>query len=172
MSRKRVEPKTPLGKRLTEVREALKFDEREPFAEALGLTVAMLGYYERGDRIPDAGVLALYRERFGINISWLVAGMGDMFDTAPAAPTLAYDVALLQKISDRVETIFAECRQKSPTRSTITEAALIYNELAKTISDIRDVQMVEAILPVLLLRFRERITTPGSGLGKYRSSSF
>jgi hypothetical protein len=95
-----------------------------------------------------------------------------LFDRAHAPHTFAYAVALLKKNRDRVETIFAECRQKSPTRSTITEAALIYNELAKTISDIRDVQMVEAILPVLLLRFRERITTPGSGLGKYESSSF
>ena len=60
MSRKRVEPKTPLGKRLSEVREALKFDEREPFAEALGISVAMLGYYERGDRVPDAEVLATF----------------------------------------------------------------------------------------------------------------
>ena len=40
----------------------------------------MLGYYERGDRIPDASVLAEYHNKFGVNLSWLIAGSGSMFD--------------------------------------------------------------------------------------------
>lgn len=60
------------------------FGERELFAEALGLTVAMLGYYERGDRVPDADALAPYRREFDVNLGWLVTGLGDMFEQAPA----------------------------------------------------------------------------------------
>lgn len=169
MSRKRVEPKTPLGKRLSEVREALKFDEREPFAEALGISVAMLGYYERGDRVPDAEVLALYRERFGVNISWVVTGIGTMFDDGPTEP-LGYDIALLQRIGDKVEMIFIQVKQRAPVRSTIAEAGEIYNELLKTIPDVKDEKMVEAVLPVLLERFKERIATAQPGSGKREAS--
>lgn len=91
MSRKPVKPKTPLGERLVEAREKLGFEQREPFANALGLTEAMVGYYERGDRVPDASALAKYREVFGVNLSWLIAGDGPMFSES-ATPVPGADL--------------------------------------------------------------------------------
>lgn len=74
-----------------EAREKLGFDQREPFASALGLTEPMVGYYERGDRVPDASALARYREVFGVNLSWLIAGDGPMFSES-ATPVPGADL--------------------------------------------------------------------------------
>lgn len=89
---------------------------------------------------------------------------------APAQPAPAFDIALLQRIGDRVHAIFVECRQRSPVRADLAEAGNIYNELVKIVPDVRDEKMVDAVLPVLLERFRQRIATAEPGSGK-RSAS-
>lgn len=34
--------------------------------------------YERGENAPTAPVLAMYHERYGVDINWLLTGKGDM----------------------------------------------------------------------------------------------
>lgn len=88
MARPEVEPKTPLGRRLRDVRDQLKIADRGTFAEMLGVSLAALAYYERGERVPDASVLAAYREKFGVNVSWLVTGIGDnIFEDPTKSPS-------------------------------------------------------------------------------------
>ncbi|MCX2697043.1 XRE family transcriptional regulator [Ochrobactrum chromiisoli] len=70
--------KTELGARIRLIRKELGDVEREVFATDLGISKNTLAYYERGERTPDATTLAAYRDRFGININWLVAGEGPM----------------------------------------------------------------------------------------------
>ncbi|MGV1823766.1 S24 family peptidase [Agrobacterium vitis] len=79
MARPEIEPKTPLGLRLREVRAHLKIEDRDAFASQLGLSKGGLAHYERGERVPDASVLQAYRENFGINANWLLTGQGSMF---------------------------------------------------------------------------------------------
>ncbi|MUZ66321.1 S24 family peptidase [Agrobacterium vitis] len=79
MARPEIEPKTPLGLRLREVRAHLKIEDRDVFASQLGLSKGGLAHYERGERVPDASVLQAYRENFGINANWLLTGKGSMF---------------------------------------------------------------------------------------------
>ncbi|KAA3512590.1 helix-turn-helix domain-containing protein [Agrobacterium vitis] len=79
MARPEIEPKTPLGLRLREVRANLKIEDRDVFASQLGLSKGGLAHYERGERVPDASVLQAYRENFGINANWLLTGQGSMF---------------------------------------------------------------------------------------------
>ena len=38
-----------------------------------------LGGYERGDSQPDLVFLASYKQRFSVNLDWLITGEGDMF---------------------------------------------------------------------------------------------
>ncbi|MGV1939488.1 S24 family peptidase [Agrobacterium sp. 22-211-1] len=71
--------KTPLGQRLTQVREALGFPHRKAFAEKLEMNAETLGGYERGDSAPDLEFLATYKQRFSVNMDWLITGDGDMF---------------------------------------------------------------------------------------------
>lgn len=82
MARPEVEPKTPLGKRLREVRAAAGDPERDEFAIQLGINKSSVANYERGERIPDADTLAAYSRMFSVNLNWLVNGEGQMFRTA------------------------------------------------------------------------------------------
>ncbi|ADZ70083.1 Peptidase, S24 family [Polymorphum gilvum SL003B-26A1] len=44
-----------------------------------------LGGYERGDTSPDLDFLAMYKQRFSVNLNWLIAGEGEMFAGMHAA---------------------------------------------------------------------------------------
>ncbi|KRB58492.1 transcriptional regulator [Rhizobium sp. Root708] len=72
--------KTPLGQRLTAVREAAGYPHRKQFAELLGIHAETLGGYERGDSNPDIDFLAFYKQKFSVNLDWLIAGEGRMSD--------------------------------------------------------------------------------------------
>jgi len=74
-----VKGKTPLGRRLREVRTRLEFEDREVFAHQLGVSKNSLAQYERGERAPDVMIFAIYAEKFGIDLTWLIAGTGQMF---------------------------------------------------------------------------------------------
>ncbi|MEN5299059.1 S24 family peptidase [Brucella sp. TWI559] len=74
--------KTDLGARIRLIRKEFGDAERENFASQLGISKNTLAYYERGERTPDATTLASYRDRFGININWLVTGEGSMLGNA------------------------------------------------------------------------------------------
>ena len=198
MSRKRVEPKTPLGKRLTQVREELNFEEREPFAEALGLTVAAVGYYERGDRVPDAHALAAYHDRFAVNISWLVSGVGYPFDDHPSAVVAAgqakdaaigrahaspdmdlvvggpdqtaadaVEADLVEQLFDKVGAIYKAAGLTAAPRRIAREAVTLKGIIAARAGNLGDKEMVEAVMPQVMLEFRRRIeqsvAEPGTG---------
>ncbi|MCF1454744.1 helix-turn-helix domain-containing protein [Agrobacterium vitis] len=73
------EPKTDLGARIRDVRRKLGDPDRSEFADSLGISKNTLAYYERGERTPDASTLAVYHERFGVNLNWLTTGKGETF---------------------------------------------------------------------------------------------
>lgn len=87
MARKEVEPKTDLGRRLRAVRAAFDIDDRDVFASRLVISKSGLAHYERGERVPDAELLSAYHREFGVNISWLVTGQGDMFEGGQSTST-------------------------------------------------------------------------------------
>jgi phage repressor protein C with HTH and peptisase S24 domain len=91
LARPEIEPKTPLGLRLREVRAHLKIEDRDVFAAQIGLSKSGLAHYERGERLPDASVLQAYREVFGVNTNWLLTGNGDMFseENLSVSPAIA-----------------------------------------------------------------------------------
>ena len=93
LARPEIEPKTPLGERLRDVRTRLNIEDRDALAAQLGISKGGLGNYERGERIPDATVLAAYRKHFGINTNWLLTGIGEMLEEDPGK-----DLALIDMI--------------------------------------------------------------------------
>lgn len=82
------EPKTPLGARIRSVRRHVGDPDRESFAKTLGVSKNTIAFYERGERTPDATVLAAYRDRFGVDTNWLVTGEGEPFGST-TRPTQA-----------------------------------------------------------------------------------
>lgn len=169
MARPEIEPKTALGARLREFRKKLGDPDREEVAKRLGVSKNTLASYERGETEPTAAVMAAYRREFGASLLWLVTGEGAMFDDPSSAPdrNKGFDIALLQRIGDEVQTVFIQVKQKAPPRAITAEAGRLYNELLQMVSDIRDEELVEAVLPVIRARFKKRLqeaaAEPGSG---------
>lgn len=62
------------------MRAAFDIDDRDVFASRLVISKSGLAHYERGERVPDAELLSAYHREFGVNISWLVTGQGEMFE--------------------------------------------------------------------------------------------
>ena len=72
--------KTPLGKRLREVRKSLGDPDRSNLSKDLGTNLTSLAQYERGDTLPNSAILAEYRNQLNINLNWLLTGDGEMYD--------------------------------------------------------------------------------------------
>lgn len=82
MGRKPSKSTTPLGRRLVEVREKKGFPDRKPFALEAGFVPETLGGWEKGLRPPPADALAVYANKYDVDMNWLVSGEGEMFSTA------------------------------------------------------------------------------------------
>lgn len=129
----------------------------------------MVGYYERGDRVPDAAVLARYRERFGINLSWLIADDGDVFDdpSKAPAPKAEIDPLLMEKLYKAVERAYKDVGQRPPGHRLANEATALFNELLGRVKDVRDDVIVDAVIPKLAEELVGRLSRaaaePGTG---------
>jgi phage repressor protein C with HTH and peptisase S24 domain len=83
----------PIGKRLIEIREELGFKNRELFAAAFGVPKKTFEKYEQGlSELPTKLMLWL-RDYYGISLSWLISGSGDMFDDPSKVPAKPIEVA-------------------------------------------------------------------------------
>lgn len=73
----------------------------------------------------------------------------------------------MERLHDRVASIFHDVGQKPPQRRIAREAANLYNDLAKAVLDLSDTEMIDAMLPQIALSFKRRIeqaaAEPGSG---------
>jgi phage repressor protein C with HTH and peptisase S24 domain len=52
----------------------------------LDMNPETLGGYERGDSVPDLDFLLMYKQRFSVNLDWLISGEGEPFTVSPQAP--------------------------------------------------------------------------------------
>lgn len=172
MARPESEPKTLLGQRLRAVRGQFGDEDRERFAGRLGISRAALAYYERGERVPDSDVLAAYRRVLGININWLVSNEGRMFEDLSKAPQTGLvekvlDDWLMNELGKIVVREHKAARGTLPPEKVAPEAGALYNELLSMVRDVTDRRTVEAMLPLLAEKLRERLreaaSSPGSG---------
>ncbi|MCM0751914.1 transcriptional regulator [Brucella pseudogrignonensis] len=151
--------KTPLGQRLTDVRKALGYETRAPFAELLSIPLETLGGYERGIREPDSNYMAMYHDRFGIDLTWLLTGGGEMFADLSKAP--ASSRAINKRLMHKLARLAREVRKELGAGvhgETITEdAADLYNELLTLVNGVNDMEEVEVTLPRLRLMFKRKL---------------
>lgn len=155
------------------MRRHLGDPDRDEIAAKIGVSKSTLASYERGESEPSASALAAYRDFFDVNVSWLLFDEGEMFlEKESRAPKDTVDIVLLQKLGDVVQTTFMEVKQTPPSRAITMEAGQLYNELLAMVTDIRDDEVVEAMIPVLRSRLKTRLLQAASepGTGK-RSAS-
>ena len=68
------------------MRRALGDEDRDLFANRVGIPKSSIANYERGERVPDTSVLAAYRTSIGVDINWLATGDGAMFEGETRSP--------------------------------------------------------------------------------------
>ncbi|WP_375689230.1 helix-turn-helix domain-containing protein [Bartonella sp. AP57NXGY] len=161
MTRQRNEPKTPLARRLIEVRKLVGLS-RDIFSLKIGISIQGLGNYERGDRTPDATVLTSYGEKFGVNLNWLLTGEDEMFINMMktqsfniSPPTIP--AGLMKKLGRIAYTTYRDANIKIPPEDIAELAAELYRKLQELVQDINDTEEVEATFPLLKLHLKRQI---------------
>ncbi|WP_375657638.1 MULTISPECIES: helix-turn-helix domain-containing protein, partial [unclassified Bartonella] len=139
MTRQRNEPKTPLARRLIEVRKLVGLS-RDIFSLKIGISIQGLGNYERGDRTPDATVLTSYGEKFGVNLNWLLTGEDEMFINMMTTqsfnispPTIP--AGLMKKLGRIAYTTYRDANIKLPPEDIAELAAELYGKLQELVQD-------------------------------------
>ncbi len=161
-----VESRT-IGDRVKLVRAELELSQQEA-ADKLGISLRAWQKMERDEGTPSGETLIQF-EKVGINPGWVLAGLGPKSSTEEdgiGPPSERIDAVLLQRLGDTVQAVFVECNQQAPQRAIMAEAANLYNELLAMVADMGDQQVIDALLPVLRSRFKERLATAEPGTGK------
>lgn len=168
--------KTDLGQRLRDVRKAVGDPQRDEFAKEIGISDKSLANYERGDRVPDANVLASYFLKYKVNVTWVVAAEGPMFlDGGPPdpdgsaadkdAPAVQSDI--FQETSKLVQDGHKEKGVTLPPDAQLAETVSRYNELIAAARNPSDESELRALFPWLQLRISQDLEeakiAPGSG---------
>lgn len=140
-------------------------------ADKLGISLRAWQKMERDEGVPSGETLIQF-EKIGINPGWVLAGHGpkSLVEEESTSVPEYVDIVLLQRLGDTVQAVFIECKQTAPQRAVMAEAANLYNELRSLVNDIKDERVVDALVPILRSRFKERLVKAGPGTGK-RSAS-
>ncbi|MEP0235570.1 helix-turn-helix transcriptional regulator [Roseibium sp.] len=164
--------KTELGRRLRDVRKAVGDPQRDEFANELGISDKSLANYERGDRVPDANVLASYFLKYNVNITWIVAAEGSMFlDGGPPTPDGNGDPAVQPAVFKATGKLVHESHKAKgvmlPSDAHLAETVSRYNELVAAARNPADESELRALFPWLQLRISQDLeeaqNAPGSG---------
>ncbi len=131
-------------------------------AAKLGVGKSTLASYERGETEPSASALAAYRDIYGANVIWIITGAGDMFDDPRRMPAMILDNGLLDRLGRAALQVFGDMKRTLPDSRIAGEAALLYNDLVELGVDLRDVEAVEASIPLLQHRLRRRLELAAS----------
>ena len=66
--------------KLQQIRKELKLSQEE-ISSQIGISYRAYTSYERGDRKPSIEFLEKLVEKFNVNLNWLIADVGEMFNT-------------------------------------------------------------------------------------------
>lgn len=94
------ERKLKFAERFNELRGA---ESQKDFAERIGVSRPTVGFYENGDRLPQADVLAQIADRCGVTSDWLL-GLSDYTYDASRQITLA-ELGFSEKAANQIASI-------------------------------------------------------------------
>ncbi|MBB4955362.1 hypothetical protein H4S14_003486 [Agrobacterium vitis] len=151
-----------IGERIKEAAE--KVGGLNQLSQLIGIPRRTLGNQITG-KGTKASLLVDVSKVTGVSIHWLATGEGQKEFELQAK--IEVDAELMERLHDRVASIFHDVGQKPPQRRIAREAANLYNELAKVVQDMSDAEMVDAALPMVTLEFKRKLdraaAEPGTG---------
>jgi transcriptional regulator with XRE-family HTH domain len=130
------------GNRLKKVRRALGLDQK-----AFGMTVGVGGRdtisrWERGLGFPPADILIAMRQKYHINIDWLISGEGEPFLEGESMSKISIEPALLP--IDPVEQLLNEEVERTGITLTSEQRTAILKILRELVY--RDVRSIQELL--------------------------
>ncbi|WP_208432534.1 helix-turn-helix domain-containing protein [Bartonella taylorii] len=162
MARPELEPKTPLAKRLREIRRILGNEERGIFAQRLNLQRGTLANYEIGAHEPTCSTINAYYTAYNINPHWLVTGEGETFSDMAKAKAAGFKpqtipAGLMKKLGRVAYTTYRDANIKLPPEDIAELAAELCIKLQELVQDINDMEEIELTLPLLKLHLKRQI---------------
>ncbi|WP_375648289.1 helix-turn-helix transcriptional regulator [Bartonella sp. MU70NMGDW] len=162
MARPDSEPKTPLAKRLRDIRKMLGNEERGAFAKTLDLAKGTLANYELGVNEPPASIVIAYHKIYGVDFHWLLTGEGEMFSDMSKAKAAGFKAptipaGLMKKLGRIAYTTYRDAKIKLPPEDIAELAAELYKKLQELVQDINDMEEVEATFPLLKIHLKRQI---------------
>jgi len=162
LSRPEHEPKTPLAARLREVRRQNGDPDRTKFAAILNVSKNTIAFYERGERTPDAKVLAAYNSCFNVDLNWLITG-----ETNQASRPQGLDNDRLYSISNNMNTIatvvgrqilaLMKDRMKEISNEKFLQLLTFgIEQTLKRVDDLTDSEEIESTFPHIRLLLRKK----------------
>lgn len=125
---------TEIGQRLKKIRESRSLNQKQ-FGDNIGVsTYETVSRWERGLGYPSADILETIRQKYLINIDWLISGEGEMLLENQSAGTLPASVNahLLQQILKGVEMGLARLKRTLDPDKKAQLVILLYEHYAKT----------------------------------------
>ncbi|WP_273757330.1 helix-turn-helix transcriptional regulator [Bartonella sp. MM73XJBT] len=161
MAKKEIEPKTEQAKRLRLIRESLELN-RDQIATRLGIKKAIYDHAERGTTFPNVEFLTALSQQLNVNLTWLVAGEGEMFTDVAKAKTADFKTptipaGLMKKLGRIAYTTYRDAKIKLPPEDIAELAAELYKKLQELVQDINDTEEIELTLPLLKLHLKRQI---------------
>ncbi|MDG3576014.1 helix-turn-helix transcriptional regulator [Rhizobium sp. YJ-22] len=179
--------KTPLGRRLADIREEFGLDREELAARFVSVSAAAIANYERGDNVPDANVLAAYHREFDVNLEWLITGEGEMFgkigDTGEKrriefpptdTSTLGIDnptLVLRRRIYRHVREAFVTSEKFVQEDAMAMVAMDLFAALTHQVKDLDDEEEVQLALAQLIYNLRKEISRTSANPGTTKRSA-
>lgn len=104
-------------------------------------------------------LLAIYAERFGLNLNWLATGHGEMFANPSKGTKKAdeLDEMLMRTLAQIAIRAHQQARLTLRHEDIAVEAATLYNELKEKADDLTDAEEVSDLLPWLEGRLVRRL---------------
>ena len=143
---------------------------QQEVSDLLGLSVSAWQKMERDEGVPSGETLLLFNA-IGINPGWVLTGMGEMLagsaNTSSVSQTI--DSQLIRKLASLAREVRKEIGSEPHGDTIMIDAIGLYNNLLFLVSNIEDMEEVEANWSKLRFDFKRKLQEQSGNLEEGRN---